>query len=128
MVWVDDVIFWGLDKTDLFNALELILERLEEVGLYAAANKCTCFETSITWWGKVYSQEQVKNDPEQLTGLATMRRPETAGELMQFLQVVDWLRTSLPRMAEVVYPLPVLLEKHPAAAKSVALNVWHLTG
>ena len=84
------MIYWGLDETDLFNTLELILERLEEVGLYAAAHKCTFFEISITWCGKVYSQGQVKHDPERLTGLATMRRPETAAELMQFLQAVTW--------------------------------------
>ena len=48
MVWVNDVINWGLDETDLLNTLDLILERLEEVGLYAAARKCICFETSIT--------------------------------------------------------------------------------
>ena len=48
MVWVDSVIHWGLNETDLLNTLDLILERLEEVGLYAAARKCICFETSIT--------------------------------------------------------------------------------
>ena len=47
-----------------------------------------------------------------------MRRPETAGELMQFLQAVNWLRTSLPRMAEVVWPLRVLLEEMMAGAKN----------
>ena len=31
MIWVGDVIYWGLDETDLFNMLERILERLEEV-------------------------------------------------------------------------------------------------
>ena len=31
MVLVDDVLHLGLDDTDLFNTLELILERLEEV-------------------------------------------------------------------------------------------------
>ena len=46
-----------------------------------------------------------------------MRRPEIAGELMQFLQAVSWLRTSLPRMAEVVWPLRVFLEEHMAGAK-----------
>ena len=30
-----------------------------------------------------------------------MRRPETAGELMQFLQVINWMRTSLPELAEL---------------------------
>ena len=28
MIWVDDVFYWGLDDTDFFNTLELILERL----------------------------------------------------------------------------------------------------
>ena len=49
-------------------------------------------------------------------GLATMRRPETAVELMQFLQAVNWLRASLPRMAGLVY-LCVLREEHQAGAK-----------
>ena len=56
MVWVDDVIYWGLDETDLLNTLGLILERFDDVGLYPAAHKCTFFETNITRWGKVYSQ------------------------------------------------------------------------
>ena len=66
MVWVDDVIYWELDETDVLNALDLILERLEEVGLYAAAHKCTFFETSIIWCGKMYSHGEAKHDPERV--------------------------------------------------------------
>ena len=117
MVWVDDVIYRGLDETDFLNTLDLILERLEENGLYAAAHKCTFFETSITWCGKVFSQGEVKHDPEWLAGLANMRRPETADELMQFLQAVNWLRTSLPRMVDVVWPLRMFLEESVAGAE-----------
>ena len=117
MVWVDSVIHWGLNETDLLNTLDLILERLEEVGLYAAVHNRHFFETSITWCGKMYSHAQVKHDPERLAGLATMRHPETAGELMQFWQDVNWLRTSLPRMAGVVWPLRVFLEGHLAGVK-----------
>ena len=127
MIWLDDVVYWGLDETDLSNTLELILESLEEVGLYAAAHKCTVFKTSITWRGKVYSQGQIKHDPEWLAGLATMRRPESAAELVQFLQAVNWLCTSLPRMAEVLYPLRIFWRSI-WWAPSVAPNVWNLTG
>ena len=42
---------------------------------------------------------------ERLSGMAGMRRPQTVDELMQFLQAVNWFRTSLPRLAEVVEPL-----------------------
>ena len=64
----------------------------------------------------MYTQGEVKHDPERLTSLASMRLPETAGELMQFLQVVNWLRTSLLRLAEVVWPL-MFLQEHVAGAK-----------
>ena len=55
-----------------------------------------------------------------------MRRPETAAELMQFLQAMNWLRTSLPRMADVVAPLRLFFEELMAGAarrtKCVAKN------
>lgn len=45
---------------------------------------------------------------------------------MQFLQAVNWLRTSLPRMAEIVAPLRAFLEAHladnPNRTKRVASN------
>eukprot|EP00903_Cladosiphon_okamuranus_P005335 g5333.t1 len=82
MVWVDDVIYWGHDEDDLLNTLELLLERLERAGLYAAAHKSIFFDMSITWCGKVYSRVEIKHDPERLSGLANVRRPETAGEML----------------------------------------------
>ena len=68
-IWVDDI---------------KILGRLEEAGLLAAAHKCLCFDTEISRCGKVYSGGQVSHDWERSSGLASMRRPQTAGELMQF--------------------------------------------
>ena len=134
MVWVDDVIYWGHDEQDLLRTLDLILERLEGVGLYAAAHKCVFFDTSISWCGKVYSQGATQHDGERVSGLANLRRPETAGELMHFLQAVNWLRTSLPRMAEIVAPLRDLLEallvgnpnrtKRVASNRSIAPEAW----
>ena len=55
-----------------------------------------------------------------------MRLPQIASELMQFLQAANWLRASLPRMAEVVEPLRVYLEQLMAgdahSTKRVASN------
>ena len=53
----------------------------------------------------------MRHDPERIRGLVEMRRPETVGELMQFLQAANWMRLSLPDMAEVVSPLRSLLER-----------------
>ena len=118
------------------NTHDKILGRLEDTGLSAAAHKCLFFDTEIAWCGKVYSGRQVSHDRECLSGLASMRRPETAGELMQFLWAVNWLRTSLPRLAEVVEPLRVLLKEHMgkiqrrtkrvASNRAIAEEAWTL--
>ena len=86
------------------------MARFESVGFLAAAQKFTLFSREIVWCGKVYSQGPVSHDPVRLQGLSEMRRPETAAGLVQFLQAMNWWRTSLPRMAEVVAPLRLFLE------------------
>ena len=110
-IWVDDVFFFADTEDALLDTLDAILGRLESVGLFAAAHKCTFFARELVWCGKVYSHGKVSHDPTRLQGLSDMRRPETAAELMQFLHAVNWLRTSLPRMAETVAPLRVFLEE-----------------
>ena len=110
--WVDDIVWWGADEDNLLSTLDKILGRLEDAGLFVAAHTCLFFDTEISWYGKVYSGGKVSHDRERLSGLGGMYRPQTVGELMQFFQAVSWMRTSLPRLAEVIEPLRVLLEDH----------------
>lgn len=68
------------------------------------------YDTSIKWRGKVYSGTVAEHDPERVSHLGNMRLPGIAAELMQFLQALKWMRTSLMRIAEVVQPRWGLLE------------------
>ena len=88
-VWVDGIVWWGDDEDDLLNTLDKIICCLMGVCLLTAAHECRLFfDTEISWCGKMYSGEQVFHDRECLSGLAGIRRPQTAGELMQLLQAV----------------------------------------
>ena len=42
-IWVDDVFFYADTEDELLDTLDEILARLESVGLFAAAHKCTFF-------------------------------------------------------------------------------------
>ena len=106
-VWVDDIFYFAEDEISLLCLLDEILGRLESVDLFVAVHKCTFFVRELVWCGKVYSDGVVSHDPARIQRLNDMRRPQTASELMQFLQAVNWLGTSLPRMAEVMEPLRV---------------------
>ena len=81
-VWVDDIVWWGAAEENLPNTLDKILGRLEDAGCFAVAHECLIFDTETSWCGNVYSGRQVSHDRERLSGLTSMRRPQTAGELM----------------------------------------------
>lgn len=71
--------------------MDAILSRLEDVSLFAAAHKCTLFGISIKWCGKWNPADGVRHNPERLSGWSTIRRPETARELMHFCKLQDFL-------------------------------------
>ena len=67
--------FYADTEDELLDTLDEILARLESVGLFAAAHKCTFSSREIVWWcGKVYLQGRVSHDPVRLQGLSDMRR------------------------------------------------------
>ena len=74
----------------------------------------------------------MSHDPDRTQELSELRRPEAAGELIQFLQAINWLRTSLPDLPELEAPLRALLEeclcntrtKRVAARRAIGSNEW----
>ena len=71
-VWVDDVFYFADSEEALLTLLDEILGRLESVGLFVAAHKCTFFSREIVWCGKVYSHGTVSHDPVRIQGLSTV--------------------------------------------------------
>ena len=112
LVWVDDIVIWGETPEILLKRLLAILDRLLERGLFAAAHKDIFFRKEIKWFGKILSGQTVSH-PEGTQGLSELRRPETAGKIVQFLQAINWMPTSLPELAELEAPLRALLEDCP---------------
>ena len=112
LTYVDDVIISGRNAWELMDHFSWAVKKLMKVDLFVAAHKVTLYAREVEWWGKLYSGTGVRHGPEHIRGLVEMmRRPETVGELMQLLQVANWIRLSLPNMAEVVSPLRALLER-----------------
>lgn len=47
----------------------------------------------------------------RVQGLAPMRRPNATDERIHFLQTVQWMRTSLPQLSQVVWPLQDMMKE-----------------
>ena len=110
LIYVDDVKVIGRSGEELIVNLRAVLLLCMERGLFIAAHKLVLFATEVKWFGKLYSGMAVRHDPGRVRGLVEMRRPKTLGELMKFLQATNWMRLSLPHMAEIMAPLRALME------------------
>lgn len=62
----------------------------------------------VVW--NIYWAVTGPHDPEQMQGLAMMRRSKMMRELMQFLQAVHCMWTALLELAVLVQPLRDMLE------------------
>ena len=109
LIYVDNVKVIGRSVQELVVNLRAVLLQCMERGLFLAAHKLVLFAKEVKWCGKLYSGTAVRHDSERVRGLVKMRRPETVGELMKFLQATNWMRLSLPHIAEVVAPLRALM-------------------
>ena len=92
---------WGETPEILLTRLLVILYHLLERDRCAADHNVVVFRKKINWCGKFLSGQPVSHDPKRTHGLSEVRRPEITGELMQFLQDINWMRTSLPELAEL---------------------------
>ena len=110
LVYVNDVEVIGRSVEELIVNLRAVLLRCMERSLFLAEHKLVLFAKEVKWCRKLYSGMAVRHDPRRVCGLVEMRRPEMVGELRKFLQATNWMRLSLPHMAEIVAPLRALME------------------
>ena len=96
LIYVDIVKVIGRSVEKLIVNLRDVLLRSMERGLFLAAHKLVLLAKEVKWCGNLYSGTVVRHDPGRVRGLVEMRRPETVGELMKFLQATNWMRLSLP--------------------------------
>ena len=57
-------------------------------------------QSSIKFFGNIYSAEGVKADPGKVKAITEMRPPETKSEVKSFLGMVNYLQQFIPRLSE----------------------------
>jgi hypothetical protein len=69
------------------------------------ALNCDLFCKEAEWCGRKISKEGIKFNPKHLSGLIVASSPTNGAELQQFLCASNWMRTAIPKYAELSDPL-----------------------
>lgn len=116
LIWLDDWLLHSKTFQEHIEVLATFLSLCKKHGFTLSPEKCNFFAKIAKWCGRKITAQGVTLDPRRIDGLLSMHRPETAGDLQQFLCALNWMRNGIPRYTETTAPLQTLLqalmEKH----------------
>ena len=97
-VYMDDIIIWSQSLEEHEKHVRIILQTLQEAGLYINKNKTKlfCYETSFL--GHIIFQNSIEADPSKVDKILDWLVPKNMKEVQQFLGLVKYLNTFLPRL------------------------------
>ena len=107
----DDILVVGYGETDSEalinhdqNVIQL-LKRARQVNLKLNKSKVKLRQAEVKFMGHVISKDGLKPDPDKVTAIKNMPKPESKSEVLTLLGFVNYLSKFLPKLSEVSAPL-----------------------
>lgn len=111
LAYLDDVIVYGKNRTQCFERLELVFQRLRAANLKLKPSKCELFKKELLYLGYVVSGQGIKCDPRKIEAIKTWQRPHTVRQVRVFLGMVNYYNRFIKSFSEIAYPLYRLTRK-----------------
>ncbi|KAE9332990.1 hypothetical protein PR003_g14240 [Phytophthora rubi] len=111
LIWIDDLLLFADTIEEYLAALETLFDTMAHYGLKFSVMKTCLYQQSVTWCGKIISENGMTHDPRRIDALLNMPPPSTAGELQQFICASNWMRDSLIDYARTIQPLQQCLDR-----------------
>ena len=108
--YLDDFLIFSTCLEDHYKHLRVLLQRFQEYGLFINSEKCVFARHKVTFLGFEVSSLGSKPIDDKITEIQKMERPYTLKQLRRFLGMVNYYRSYLPNLAEIVFPLTNLLK------------------
>ena len=101
MSYLDDLIVWGTDEDDFLNNLRTLLVRLRERNITLNPDKCSFGMTKVEFVGHTIDglTGQTHFTRDKLDRVRDFPRPETKGELKQFIGLANYFRAHVANMS-----------------------------
>ena len=104
-VTTDDIIMHASTIDELIGIIQSTLHVLDEHNLHAHPGKVKLIRKQLIFNGMLITGNGIAVDPSRVKGLTTMPLPKTVGDVYQFYCAAGWLRSHVPKIAELIAPL-----------------------
>ena len=106
----DDMAVYGASEEEHDRNLINLMERATKTGIVFNSEKCTIKQTSISFFGNLYTDKGIKPDPAKIRDIQKMPTPQNKDELSRFLGLLTYLSPYIPKFADKAHTLRALLK------------------
>ena len=104
-VYIDDMIVFSSSVGEHLEHLQLVFDRLREVGVRLHPAKCEFASPKVHYLGHVITAEGILPNPDKVKAVKEFRNPTNVKEVREFLGLAGYYRRFVPNFARVAGPL-----------------------
>ena len=108
---ISDDIFVFSKPEDHHKTLDAALRRLHDNGLTINLSKCEFYQTTIKFYGYIFSKDGLSPDPAKVAAVHSAAAPKNANEVRSLLGLASYCSRFISNMATISDPLRRLTHK-----------------
>ena len=105
----DDIIVFGKTRKEHDSNLEQCLKRIFNKGMRLNQSKCKFLDTTLSFFGLVFSSQGCKPDPKRVQDLQNAQIPRNVHEVRSLLGMANYSSKYITNFAMITSPLRELM-------------------
>jgi hypothetical protein len=108
IAYLDDILIMGRNFEEHLDLVGKVLTTLQNYSMKIKPSKCTWFANQVEYLGHLVSEQGIKKTEKYTNSVENYPKPETVGQLREFLGFINFQRKYVPNCSVIQKPLSCL--------------------
>ena len=103
-VYLDDILIFSRSLEEHLQHLQMVIQRLVDVGLKLKPTKCRFAQTELEYLGHVVGRDGLKTNPRLVAAVSDFPVPDSVQGVRRFLGLASYYRKFIPNFSRIAHP------------------------
>jgi hypothetical protein len=111
IVWIDDIVIGATSVEEMIHYLTILFDEFMKMNTKINWRKSIFMQKHIVYLGRHIDANGIAFDPAKIRTISELPNPVNANQLQAFINCCSFMRSVIPKFAQVAYPLHILVEQ-----------------